>query len=92
MFGQQNKLKEVFNQYGWELVDSQNPNVWWFEEIWLIKSIWSPIDCFVFLTFEVDPQWTDRTRAKFGVYRINANLRKPVDWLSDDKSQFNRSL
>jgi hypothetical protein len=88
MFGQQNKLKELFGQYGWELVDSQTPNVWWFVEIWRIKSIWSPTDCNIFLSFEVDPEWTDRARAAFGVYRIVAALDKPVDWLAESETEF----
>jgi hypothetical protein len=29
MFGQQNKLKELFEKYGWKLVKSQTPSVWW---------------------------------------------------------------
>lgn len=51
MFGEQNKLKELFDKYGWELVESQTPNEWWIVEIWLIKSIWSPTDCRVFFEF-----------------------------------------
>lgn len=90
MFGQQNKLKELFPKYGWELTDTQTPSVWWFVEIWLIKSVWTPTDCYVFLTFEVDPQWTDRARAKFGVNKIIANTKKPVDWPTDKDSQLNK--
>lgn len=88
MFGEQNKLKELFDKYGWELIDSQSPNVWWIEEIWLIKSIWSPTGCKVFLSFVVDGQWTDRAKAAFGVDRIRASLNKPVDWMAESKFEF----
>ena len=62
MFAQQNKLKDLFPEYGWELVEKQTPNDNWIIEVWLIKSLWSPTDCFVFISFNVDPQWEDRKK------------------------------
>jgi len=90
MFGEQNKLKELFDKYGWELIDSQSTNVWWIEEIWLIKSIWSPTDCKVFLSFIVDEQWTDRARTAFGVNRITASVSKPVNWMAESEFEFDK--
>jgi hypothetical protein len=90
MFGEQNKLKELFDKYGWKLVDSQSPSAWWIVEIWLIKSIWSPTDCKVFLSFIVDEQWTDRSRAAVGVNRITATVDKPIDWLAKSEFEFNK--
>ncbi|CAN5303377.1 hypothetical protein BH20ACI1_BH20ACI1_01900 [soil metagenome] len=83
MFGQQNKLKELFDKYGWELIETQIPNYYWIAEIWLIKSTWSPTDCYVFISFEVDPQWEDRTRKKDGVWAIIISLEQSQNWQAD---------
>ena len=83
MFGEQNKLKELFGKYGWEFVESQIPNDDWIVELWLIKSVWSPTNCFVFLSFDVDPQWTDRAKKNFGVWAVTATLSQPYDWQAE---------
>ena len=84
MFGQQNKLKELFDKYGWELIETQIRNNDWIAEIWVIKSTWSPTDCYVFISFEVDPQWEDRGRMKAGVWAINLSLEQPQNWQNDN--------
>lgn len=83
MFGQQNKLKELFDKYGWELIETQIPNYNWIAEIWVIKSTWSPTDCYVFISFEVDAEWTDRARKKDGVWMIKLSLEQPQNWQND---------
>lgn len=83
MCGQQNKLKELFPVYGWDLVEAQTPNDVWFAEIWAVKSVWTPTNCFVFITFEVDPQWEDRANMKKGVWAINLTLEQPAEWRND---------
>ncbi|HXG84660.1 MAG TPA: hypothetical protein VNI84_11590 [Pyrinomonadaceae bacterium] len=88
MFGEQNKLKELFDRYGWQLIDSQVSSVWWIVEIWLIKSIWSPTECNVFLSFIVDEEWFDRATAISNVNRIIATVNKPVDWITESDSEF----
>lgn len=84
MFGQQNKLKELFDKYGWELIESQIPTDWWIAEIWLIKSNWSPTDCYVFLSFRVDEQLEDKTKRNFNVWAINMSLSQPLNWRIDN--------
>ena len=84
MFVQQDKLKNIFEKNGWELIETQIPNYDWIAEIWAIKSIWSPTDCSVFITFEVDPQWTDRNHKSRGVWCINLMLAQPIYW-EDEK-------
>ena len=76
MFGQQNKLKELFDKHGWELVESWIPEDWWIAEIWIIKSTWSPIGCFAALNYVVDPQWTDKNKKHLGVRSIALSLTK----------------
>ncbi len=84
MFGQQNKLKELFDRYGWELIETQIPNYDWIAEIWIIKSTWSPTDCYVFISFEVDAEWEDRAGKKDGVASINLSLEQPQNWQNDN--------
>ncbi len=88
MFAQQNKLKELFPNYGWELVETQNPNDDWEIEVWLIKSLWSPTDCFVFISFNVDPQWEDRNNKCEGFWDISVTLSQPDFW-NTDRFDFN---
>jgi hypothetical protein len=93
MFGEQNKLKDLFDRNGWELIESQNPNNDWIAELWLIKSTWSPTDCRIFLSFDVDPQWTDRTRKNFGVWAATISLNQPYDWNEENNNgKFETSL
>jgi hypothetical protein len=84
MFGQQNKLKELFDKYGWELVETQIPTDWWIAEVWLIKSTWSPTDCYIFLSFQVDEQLEDKTKRKFNVWSIKMSLSQPLNWQNDN--------
>jgi hypothetical protein len=84
MFGQQNKLKELFDKYGWELIETQIPSEWWVAEIWLVKSIWSPTDCYVFLSFRVDEQLEDKTKRNFNVWSIKLSLNQPLNWRDDN--------
>jgi hypothetical protein len=84
MYGQQNKLKELFDKYGWELIETQIPNYDWIAEIWLIKSTWSPIDCYVFLSFVVDPQLEDITKRNYRVWEIKMSLKQPLYWRNDN--------
>ena len=83
MFAQQNKLKELFDKHGWELIETQIPNYDWIAEIWAIKSAWSPTDCYVFISYWVDDQWEDRNRKKDGVSKINISLKLPEYWQND---------
>ncbi len=83
MFGQQNKLKELFDKYGWELMETQIPTDWWIAEIWLIKSTWSPTDCYIFLAFLVDDQLQDKTQRNFAVWVVTVSLKQPHSWRND---------
>lgn len=89
MFGQQNKLKELFSQNGWELVETREMDDRWYVEMWLIKSTWSPTDCLIFFTFETDPELYKPT-GRPTAYKIGATLKKPIDWLAESKSQFKK--
>lgn len=83
MFAQQNKLKELFPEHGWELIETQTPDDNWIIEVWLIKSFWTPADCHVFVTFNVDPQWEDRRRKRDGFWDLSLTLNQPDYWNID---------
>lgn len=84
MFAQQNKLKELFGQYGWELLEIQKPKDDWLVEIWCIKSNWSPTDCHAFIEFWVDDQWWEKANRLKGVNSITLSLYQPRDWQNDN--------
>jgi hypothetical protein len=90
MFAQQNILKKTFDKYGWELVENQIPDDRWTAEIWLIKSIWSPINCYAFLSFVVDPHFHNISRLQNtatrneNVWSIGISSMQPPTWRNDD--------
>lgn len=90
MVGQHKKLEELLNRNGWDLVEIQETNVVWEVEFWLIKSNWSPQDCYIFLSFEVDPEEI-RSTPKPPAFRIVASLRKPIDWFAESEKQFEKN-
>ena len=93
MFGQQNNIKELFDRNGWELVETRKIDDVWVIEMWLIKSTWSPTDCFVFFSFQTDPQnwYLQREGAKPAVFKVVATLKKPVDWMAESVSEFEKN-
>lgn len=83
MFAQQNKLKELFPQFGWELIETQTPNDNWIIEVWLIKSTWTPTNCYVFISFDVDPHGQVRNRKRENFWDLNLTLNQPDYWNID---------
>ena len=58
MITQQKQLVDRLIENGWEITDKdENPSEWWADEKWVVKSVWSPKDLKIYLTFLVDPQW-----------------------------------
>jgi hypothetical protein len=93
MFGQQNKLKQLFDQHGWELVETRKLEDLAVIELWLIKSTWSPTDCLVFLAFVIDPHDYHRKLQgeKTPASWIYASLKKPLDWMAESASEFEKN-
>ncbi|MDQ3753853.1 MAG: hypothetical protein M3371_03885 [Acidobacteriota bacterium] len=71
MTTQKAALERQLLQCGWEIVAVENREVdycaldWWEDEVWTLKSYWSPQDCLTYLTFLVDPQ-SDSPERKTG--------------------------
>jgi hypothetical protein len=76
----QKELLARLQEAGWELISADEPNEWWADEIWLIRSTWSPQSAQFYLTFLVDPQLDlHRKRRKHeGVWAVAATATLPV--------------
>ncbi len=56
MTTQQKGLLDAFTQAGWELEAIEQLHEWWADDVWHMRSIWSPQGREFYLTFLVDPQ------------------------------------
>jgi hypothetical protein len=77
------KIREALAGSGWEVAEVRTYAEHWVDDIWLIRSTWSPEGFEVYLTFEIDGQSTSRDTSS--VWAINASLSKPIDWSGDRK-------
>ena len=77
------KIREVLFASGWEVAEVRTFAELWVDEIWLIRSTWSPAGFEVYLTFEIDGQASPRDTSS--VWAINASVVKPTDWSGDGK-------
>jgi len=58
------KLATILSEQGWRLEEIQDDNLeWWVDEIWEMRSIWSPEGIPAYISFLVDPQH-EGSRAK----------------------------
>lgn len=87
MITQRKKLIELLPQYGWEMMNVEDylrgwtdPD-WIIDELWELKSIWTPQGLKVWITFLVDPQAPCLIERKKGqsVWAVKASLQKPSD-------------
>lgn len=67
---------------GWEVIEERAIANLWIAEIWLIRSAWSPTDCEVYLTFEIDPEVESRDVEK--VWAVSPSLSRPYDWFTEN--------
>ena len=82
------QIRLQLREFGWELVEARTIAELWIGEIWLIKSIWSPTDCTVYLTFEIDGQAGPRDVSQ--IWAVNASLSRPEDWLAEGGTEIER--
>ena len=85
---------ELLNQlaeHGWDVEHIENavsegPKLeWWADEIWILRSVWSPQDCRAYVTFLVDPQTpTEGRRRGEGVWAVKASLKRPRQWMQEE--------
>ena len=55
MTSQQQGLLDALNAAGWELASSEQLHEWWADEVWRMRSVWSPQGREFYLTFLADP-------------------------------------
>jgi hypothetical protein len=78
---------------GWELAHVEELHEWWADDVWLMRSVWSPLGSEFYLTFLVDPL-TDlhRRRARGeSVWAVKASPGLPTRWQESD-GEFTFSL
>jgi len=55
MTTQQQGLLGALTAAGWELASSEQLHEWWADDVWRMRSVWSPQGREFYLTFLVDP-------------------------------------
>lgn len=72
------RLADALETDGWELVRRHVDDLdWWADELWELKSRWSPVDTPAFITFLVDLQWEGNRRKGEGVWALGCSSRYP---------------
>jgi hypothetical protein len=86
MITQQKGLLDAFAEAGWELAGAQELDAWWADEVWLMRSVWSPQGCQFYLTFLVDPQTDPHRQRRKGenVWAVKASAALPARWQTAD--------
>lgn len=74
MLTQQREIQDKLEQFGWRRVAPPDYTLdWWADEVWLLRSMWSPQEYQIFLTFVVDPQWSGPRAKGQGVRAVAAS-------------------
>ena len=82
MTPQQESLLDRLAGAGWELAGTEDLDHWWADEVWHLRSVWSPQNAKFYLTFLVDPQFEIHRKRKpgEGVWAVLASVSLPVRW------------
>jgi hypothetical protein len=68
------KLADYLEVNGWDLVREHTQDLeWWADEIWELKSRWSPTEALAFVTFLVDPMCAQNRRRGEGVWAVGCS-------------------
>lgn len=76
----QQGLLDALAEGGWEFAGTEELHEWWADDVWCMRSVWSPRGQRFHLTFLVDPQLDlHRQRKKGeGVWAVSASAGLPV--------------
>lgn len=87
--GYQSFIRTALTENGWEIASVEEPDAWWCNECWQLRSLWAPHGFRAFLTFLIDPQSeTERLqRGEYRVWAVKASQGMPVGW-QDAESEF----
>ena len=77
----QRAIHDRLDEFGREFVAHDDADIWWADDTWMLRSLWSPQSCEVFLTLLVDPQ-ADIHARKPGqsVWAVKASVTRPTQW------------
>jgi len=72
-------LTSSLERSGWERAQVHADTLeWWADEIWEVKSRWSPSGAVAFVTLLVDPQWEGPRRKGQGVWGVGWSAAFPT--------------
>jgi hypothetical protein len=72
------KLADSFAADGWDLAQRHAQDLeWWADEIWELKSRWSPEGASAFVTFLVDPMWEGNRSKGQGIWAVGCSAGLP---------------
>jgi hypothetical protein len=93
MTTQKKGLLDALTTAGWVLTGSEDLHEWWADDVWRMRSVWSPQDAQFYLTFLVDPQTELHRRRQPGedVWAVKASATLPTQWQRSD-TEFTFSL
>lgn len=75
---QQKGLIAALNEKGWELASLEGLHEWWADEVWRIRSTWSPQGRELYLTFLVDPMAEGPRKKGQDVIAVKASAALPT--------------
>lgn len=74
------KLADSLEVDGWELTQRHSQDLeWWADEVWELKSRWSPEGKRAFVTFLVDLIWEGNRRKGQGIWAVGCSPEFPKD-------------
>src|SRR5690349_21003968 len=82
MTTQQQVVLEALTSAGWELAAAEELHEWWADDVWRMRSVWSPQGQEFYLSLLVDPQLDlhrNRTRGE-GVWAMKVSPTLPTQW------------
>lgn len=71
------ELADQLHANGWDVLEQVHDLEWWADEIWELKSRWSPAGAFGYITFLVDPMWEGERRPGQGVSAVGCSAEYP---------------
>ena len=75
----QQKLRDYLEVDGWDIASARETDLeWWADEIWELRSRWSPEGAKAFVTFLVDPQHEGLRKKGQNVWGVGASAGLPA--------------
>jgi len=77
------KVAERLDLDGWEVASIIDPDLldWWVDEMWKVKSVWSPKGAVVYISFLVDPQHEGTRKKGQSIWGIGCSKKFPTNSL-----------